>query len=58
MQLLVFTVLGLVAFLLAIGFDLGGTIGALIFLTFLLVGATLRAWGPMVDWIRGPASRL
>lgn len=58
MQLLVFTVVGLVLFLLAIGFDLGGTVGALIFLTVLLVGATLRAWAPLLEWIRGPAAKL
>ncbi len=58
MQLLVFTVIGLVAFVLAVGFDLGGTIGALIFLAILLIGATLRAWRPAVDWVRGPAAKL
>lgn len=58
MQLLVFTVVGLVLFLLAIGFDLGGTVGALVFLTVLLVGATLRAWAPLIEWLRGPAAKL
>jgi hypothetical protein len=58
MQLLVFIVLGLVAFLLAIGFDLGGTIGALIFLAFLLIGGTMRAWSPLIEWLRGPAAKL
>ena len=58
MQLLVFTVVGLVLFLLAIGFDLGGTVGALIFLLVLLIGGTLRAWAPLVEWARGPASKL
>lgn len=58
MQLLVFTVVALVLFLLAIGFDLGGSIGAMIFLTVLLVGATLRAWAPLVEWARGPSSKL
>jgi hypothetical protein len=43
MQLLVFTVIALVCFLLAIGFDLGGTLGALIFLFILLIGVALRA---------------
>jgi hypothetical protein len=58
MQLLVFTAVGLVLFLLAIGFDLGGTIATIIFLTVLLIGAVLRAWAPLVDWARGPAARL
>jgi len=58
MQLLVFTAVGLVVFLLAISFDLGGAIGALLFLLILLVGAALRAWAPLVERIRGPASKL
>jgi hypothetical protein len=58
LQLLVFTVVGLVLFLLAIGFDVGGTLGAMIFLLLVLVGATLRAWAPLVAWARGPASKL
>jgi len=55
-QLLVFTVIGFIVFLLAIGLDLGGTIGFLLFLTILLVGGTLRAWEPLVAWLRGPAA--
>lgn len=58
MQLLVLTAVGLMVFLLAIGLDVGGSIGAMLFLLILLVGGTLRAWAPLVDWIRGPASRL
>lgn len=58
MQLLVFAAVGLVLFLLSIGFDLGGTIGAMIFLLVLLIGGTLRAWAPLVEWARGPASKL
>ena len=58
MQLLVFTVIGLVLFLLAIALDLGGSIGAMLFLIVLLVGGTLRAWAPLVEWARGPSSKL
>jgi hypothetical protein len=58
MQLLVFTVIGLVLFLLAIGFELGGTLGALIFLFVLLIGAALHTSSSVVDWARGPASKL
>jgi NADH:ubiquinone oxidoreductase subunit 3 (subunit A) len=58
MQLLVFTVIGLVLFLLAIGFDLGGTIGVMIFLLVLLIGVALRASSSIIDWARGPASKL
>lgn len=56
MQLLVFTVIGFVVFLLAIGMDLGGTIGFMLFLLILLIGGTLRAWDPLVAWVRGPAA--
>jgi hypothetical protein len=58
MQLLVFTTVGLVLFLLAIGFDLGGTIGTMIFLTVILIGAIVRAWAPLDHWARGPAAKL
>ena len=58
MSLLVFTAIGLIVLVLAIGFDLGGSIGAMLFLLILLTGGILRAWAPLVDWIRGPASRL
>jgi hypothetical protein len=58
MQLLVFTVIALVCFLLAIGFDLGGTLGALIFLSILLIGVALRTSSSIIDWARGPASKL
>jgi len=58
MQLLVITAVALVAFLVFIALDLGGTVGALLFLLILLVGGILRAWAPLVDWIRGPAARL
>lgn len=58
MSLLVFTAIGLIVFVLAVGFDLGGSIGAMLFLLILLTGGILRAWAPLVDWIRGPASKL
>lgn len=58
MQLLVFAVVGLVLFLISIGLDLGGAIGAMLFLLTVLVGGTLRAWAPLIEWVRGPSSRL
>jgi len=58
MQLLVITAVALVAFLVFIALDLGGTVGALLFLLILLVGGILRAWAPLVDWVRGPAAKL
>jgi hypothetical protein len=58
MQLLVITAVALVAFLVLIGLDIGGTVGALLFLLILLIGGILRAWSPLVEWARGPAAKL
>jgi len=58
MQLLVILAVALVGFLVFIGLDLGGTVGALLFLLILLTGGILRAWAPLVEWIRGPAAKL
>jgi hypothetical protein len=46
-QLLVFTVIGLVAYLISYAFGLGGTVSGLIFLAFLFTGATLRVSEPL-----------
>ena len=52
MRLLVFTVVGLVAMMIAYAFSLGGTIAALIFL-FIIFNAVLDRWvKPLLDWIR------
>jgi hypothetical protein len=56
MQLLVATVLAGMAFVIAIGLDLGGTVATLIFLTGMLIGAIIRAWAPLITWLRGPAA--
>ncbi len=59
MQLFVFTVAAMVAFMIGFGgFDLGGTVSFLIFLLVLFIGATVRAWQPLIDWARGPSSKL
>ncbi len=58
MQLLVITAVALVAFLVFIALDLGGTVGALLFLLIVLAGGILRAWAPLVEWVRGPAAKL
>lgn len=58
MLLLVFATVGMVLFMVTIALDLGGTIAALLFLLVLLIGGMLRAWAPLVEWVRGPASRL
>lgn len=52
MRLLVFTVVGLIALMIAYAFSLGGTIAALIFL-FIMFNAVLDRWAkPLLDWIR------
>lgn len=53
MQLLVFTALAAVIFMISYALDLGGTISIMIALTVLLVGGTLRAFHPLVSWMRG-----
>jgi hypothetical protein len=52
MQLLVFTVVGLSAMLVAYAFGLGGTIGVLIFLAILFVGICLRIAQPLMQQLR------
>ena len=49
MQLLVFTVVGLVAMLIAYAFGLGGAVSCLIFLTILFTGALIRVFKPLID---------
>ena len=52
MRLLVFSVVGMIALLIAYAFSLGGTVGALIFL-FILFNGVLDRWAkPLLDWIR------
>ena len=47
MQLLVFAVLGMAAFLIAFAFGLGGAVSALIFLAILFTGTALRVAEPL-----------
>lgn len=58
MQLLGFTTAAMMVFMVAFALDLGGAVSVLLFLLILFIGATLRAWQPLVEWIRGPASNL
>ena len=58
MQLLVITAIALVVFIVLIGIDVGGTLGVMAFLLILLIGGLLRAWAPLVEWVRGPSARL
>ena len=52
MRLLVFTVVGLIAMIVAYAFSLGGTIAALIFL-FILVNGILDRWAqPLLQRLR------
>jgi len=51
-RLLVFTVVGLSAMLVAYAFGLGGAVGFLIFLAILFVGVFLRVAEPLLE---GPA---
>ena len=52
MRLLVFTVVGLVAMVIAYAFSLGGTVAALIFL-FVLVNGILDRWAqPLLQRLR------
>ncbi|MBA2523502.1 MAG: hypothetical protein H0V25_09245 [Solirubrobacterales bacterium] len=58
MQLLGFTTAAMMAFMVAFALDLGGAVSAVIFLFIIFIGATLRAWQPLIEWIRGPAARV
>ncbi len=52
MRLLVFTVIGLIALIVAYAFSLGGTVAALIFL-FILLNGVLDRWAkPLIDWMK------
>ena len=52
MRLLVFTVVGLIALVVAYAFSLGGTVGSLIFL-FILFNGVLDRWAqPILNRIR------
>ena len=58
MQLLGFTIAAMMLFMVAFALDLGGAVSVLLFLLVLFIGATLRAWAPLIDWIRGPSAKL
>lgn len=53
MQLLAFAVVGMIGFLIAYAFGLGGAVSSLIFLAILFTGTTLRVSQPIIDWLRG-----
>jgi hypothetical protein len=51
-QLIVFTVVGLSAMLVAYAFALGGAVAFIIFLAILLIGVCLRVAQPLIDLLR------
>jgi hypothetical protein len=51
-QLLVFTVVGVSAMVVAYSIGLGGSVGSLIFLAIVFVGATLRLARPLLERLR------
>lgn len=52
MRLLVFTVVGVIALVIAYAFSIGGTVGSLILL-FILFNGILDRWAkPLIDWVR------
>jgi len=58
MQLLGFATVAMMLFVIGFALDLGGAVSVLLFLLVLFVGATLRAWQPLIEWIRGPSAKL
>jgi len=58
MQLLGYTTVAMVMFIVGFALDLGGSVSVLIFLTIVFVGATVRAFQPLIEWIRGPSAGL
>ena len=54
MQLAAFTVIGACAIVIAYALGVGGPVCALLFLTFVFIGALLRASQPIIDWLTRP----
>ncbi len=53
MQLLVYTVVGMIGFMIGYAFGLSGAVSSLIFLAILTVGITHRAAEPILTFLRG-----
>jgi uncharacterized membrane protein YczE len=51
-QLLVFTVIGMSAMMVAYAFGLGGAVSSLIFLTILFIGVLIRVSRPILERMR------
>lgn len=58
MMLLGFTTAAMMLFMVAFALDLGGAVSVLVFLLVVFIGATLRAWAPVIEWARGPSAKL
>jgi len=58
MMLLGFTTAAMMLFMVAFALDLGGAVSVLIFLLVVFIGATLRAFAPLIEWARGPSAKL
>lgn len=50
--MLVFTVVGVAALVVAYALGLGGSVGALIALAIIFTGALLAAWRPLIEKLR------
>lgn len=53
MALFVYTVVGMIGFLIGYAVGLGGTVSSLIFLTILTIGLAHRAAEPILTFLRG-----
>jgi hypothetical protein len=51
-QLLVFTVIGMSAMMVAYAFGLGGAVSSMIFLTILFIGVLIRVSRPILERMR------
>ena len=54
MQLLLFTVLGACAMVIAYAFSIAGPVCVLLFLGGVFTGALLRVAQPIIDWVTRP----
>jgi hypothetical protein len=54
MQLLLFSVLGACAMVIAYAFNVAGPVCALLFLGGVFTGALLRVTRPIIDWLTRP----
>lgn len=58
MMLLGFTTAAMMLFMIVFALDLGGAVAVLVFLLVVFIGATVRAFAPLIEWVRGPSAKL